>query len=138
MRRRPPSPSQPWRTFLANHADQIMAADFFVVPTVTFRRLFVLVVLAHDRRRIVHIAVTARSTAAWTSQQLRNAFPDDQAPRYLVHNRDRAFAAVARHDRPYEHRRGPLWFSKTQFGGSPATCKCDSVDGLRYCAFGNA
>ena len=53
MRRHPPSPSQTWRTFLTNHAHQIMAADFFVVPTVTFRLLFVLVVLAHDRRRIV-------------------------------------------------------------------------------------
>jgi transposase InsO family protein len=72
-----------------------VAADFFVVPTVTFRLLFVLVVLAHDRRRIVHTAVTAHPTAAWTSQQLRNAFPDDQAPRYLVHDRDGAFAAVA-------------------------------------------
>ena len=53
MRRHQTSPSQSWRTFLTNHADQIMAADFFVVPTVTFRLLFVLVVLAHDRRRIV-------------------------------------------------------------------------------------
>ena len=52
MRRRRPSPSQAWRTILTNHADQIMAADFFVVPTMTFRLLFVLVILAHDRRRI--------------------------------------------------------------------------------------
>jgi putative transposase len=72
-----------------------MAADFFVVPTVTFRLLYVLVVLAHDRRRIVHVAVTAHPTAAWTAQQFRNAFPDDQAPRYLLHDRDGAFAAVA-------------------------------------------
>jgi len=72
-----------------------MAADFFVVPTVTFRLLFVLVVLAHDRRRITHVAVTAHPTAAWTAQQLRNAFPEDQAPRYLVHDRDGAFASVA-------------------------------------------
>ena len=57
-----------------------MAADFFVVPTVTFRLRFVLVVLADDRRRIVHVAVTDHPTAAWTAQQLRNAFPDDQAP----------------------------------------------------------
>jgi transposase InsO family protein len=93
--RRPPSPSQSWRTFLTNHAGQIMAADFFVVPTVTFRLLFVLVVLAHDRRRIVHVAVTDNPTAAWTAQQLRNAFPDDQGPKYLLHDRDSAFAAVA-------------------------------------------
>lgn len=95
MRRHQTSPSQSWRTFLTNHAGQIMAADFFVVPTVTFRLLFVLVVLAHDRRRIVHAAVTAHPTAAWTAQQLRNAFPDDRAPKYLIHDRDGAFAAVA-------------------------------------------
>ena len=64
MRRDQTSPSQSWRTFLTNHRGQIMAADFFVVPTVTFRLLVVLVVLAHDRRRIVHIAVTAHPTAA--------------------------------------------------------------------------
>ena len=90
--RRPPS--QTWRTFLANHATQIMAADFFVVPTITYRLLFVLIILAHDRRRVVHVAVTAHPTAAWTAQQLREAFPEDHAPRYLLHDRDNAFAAV--------------------------------------------
>ena len=95
MRRHARPPSQTWRTFLANHAKQIMAADFFVVPTVTFRLLFVLVILAHDRRRIVHVAVTDHPTAAWTAQQRRNAFPDDEAPRYLLHDRDAVFAAVA-------------------------------------------
>lgn len=68
------------RTFLANHVGQIMAADFFVVPIVTYRLSFVLVILAHDRRRIVHVAVTDRPTAAWTAQQLRDAFPENQAP----------------------------------------------------------
>ena len=91
-RRRPPS--QTWRTFLANHVTQMMAADFFVVPTITYRLLFVLVILAHHRRRVVHVAVTAHPTAAWTAQQLREAFPEDQAPRYLLHDRDGAFAAV--------------------------------------------
>ena len=71
-----------------------MAADFFVVPTITYRLLFVLIILAHDRRRVVHVAVTAHPTAAWTAQQLREAFPEDRAPRYLLHNRDNAFAAV--------------------------------------------
>src|SRR5918992_889111 len=80
--RRPPS--QTWRTFLTNHRDHLMAADFFVVPTVTYRLLFVLVLLAHDRRRIVHIAVTAHPAAAWTAQQLREACPWDSAPRYLI------------------------------------------------------
>ena len=89
-RRRPPS--QTWRTFLANHIGQIIAADFFVVPTATGRLLFVLVILAHERRRIVHMAVTEHPTAAWTSQQLREAFPWDQSPRYVVRDRDHAFA----------------------------------------------
>ena len=71
-----------------------MAADFFVVPTVTYRMLFVLVILAHNRRRIVHVAVTDHPTAAWTARQLRNAFPDDQAPRYLLHDRDAGFTDV--------------------------------------------
>ena len=94
MPRRDKPPSQPWRTFLANHVSQIVAADFFVVPTVTYRLLFVLVILAHDRRRIVHVAVTDHPTAAWTAQQLRNAFPEDQVPRYPLHDRDTAFTDV--------------------------------------------
>src|ERR671911_1596953 len=93
---RPTTPrSQSWRTFLANHRQQIAAADFFVVPTVTFRLLFVLVILAHERRRIVHVAVTEHPTAAWTAQQLRNAFPEHEAPAYLLHDRDAIFAGVA-------------------------------------------
>jgi len=90
MRRRQP-PSQTWRTFLTNHVGQLMAANFFVVPTVTYRLLFVLVLLAHDRRRIVHVAVTAQPTAAWTAQQLREACPWETAPRYLIRDRDHAF-----------------------------------------------
>ena len=91
MGRRRQPPSQTWRTFLRNHIGQIVAADFFVVPTATYRLLFVLVLLAHDRRRIRHVAVTAHPTAAWTAQQLREAFPWDEAPRYLLHDRDHAF-----------------------------------------------
>jgi putative transposase len=94
LARRATPPSQPWRTFLANHVQQIVAADFFVVPTATCRLLFVLVLLAHERRRIVHVAVTAHPTAAWTAQQFREAFPWDQAPRYLIHDRDLTFQAV--------------------------------------------
>src|SRR5215211_3026303 len=86
MRRHSRPPSQTWRTFLTNHATQIMAVDFFVVPTVTFRMLFVLVILAHERRRIVHVAVTEHPTAGWTAQQLRNAFPGHDAPAYLLHD----------------------------------------------------
>src|SRR6266851_4585326 len=79
------------RTFLRNHIGQIVAADFFVVPTATYRLMFVLVLLAHDRRRIRHVAVTAHPTAAWTAQQVREAFPWDEAPRYLIHDRDHLF-----------------------------------------------
>ena len=91
--RRPPS--QTWRTFLANHIGQLMAADFFVVPTATCRLLFVLVILAHERRRVVHVAVSDHPTAAWTAQHLRKAFPWDEAPRYLLRDRDHAFTAWA-------------------------------------------
>ncbi len=94
-RRHPRPPSQTWRTFLTNPASQIVAADLFVVPAVTFRLLFVLVILAHDRRRIIHADVSAHPTAGWIAQQLRNAFPEERAPRYLVPDRDGAFAAVA-------------------------------------------
>ena len=87
-------PSQTWRTFLTNHAGQIMAADFFVVPTATYRLLFVLVILAHHRRRVVHVAVTAHPTAAWTAPQLREAFPGDEVPPYLMRDRDHAFAGL--------------------------------------------
>ena len=86
-------PSQTWRTFLANHLQQIAAADFFVVPTATCRLLFVLVILAHERRRVVHVAVTAHPTAAWTTQQRRETFLWTEAPRCLVHDRDSAFYA---------------------------------------------
>ena len=90
MRRRRP-PSQTWRTFLTNHIDQIVAADFFVVPTATGRLLVVLMMLAHERRRVVHMAVTDHPSAAWTRQQLREAFPWDQPPRYVLRDRDHAF-----------------------------------------------
>jgi len=92
--RRVTPPPQAWRTFLANHVKQIVAADFFVVPTATYRLLFVLVLLAHDRRRIVHVAVTEHPTAAWTAQQFREAFPWDHSPRYVIHDRDLAFQAA--------------------------------------------
>ncbi len=67
VRRRPP-PSQTWRTFLTNHVGQLVAIDFFVVPTLTCRVLFVFIVLVHERRRILHVNVTDHPTAAWTAQ----------------------------------------------------------------------
>ena len=80
--------SQTWKTFLKNHMPELVSADFFVVPTATFRLLFVFLVLSHDRRRILHWGVTAHPTAEWTAPQLRYAFPWDTAPRYLLHDRD--------------------------------------------------
>jgi putative transposase len=79
---------------VADHVDQLVAADFFVVPTATCRLLFVLVLLAHDRRGIVHVAVTEHPTTAWTAQQFRDAFPWDELPRYLIRDRDHAFDHV--------------------------------------------
>jgi len=73
-------PSQSWRTFLTIIANKSLRADFFVVPTATCRLLFVLVILAHERRRVVHVAVTDQPTAAWTAQQLREAFPGTKLP----------------------------------------------------------
>jgi len=85
-------PSQTWRIFLENHAQQLVSIDFFTVPTIRFQVLYVFLVLAHDRRRILHFNVTAHPTAEWTGQQLREAFPFDQLPRYLLRDRDRIFA----------------------------------------------
>jgi len=81
-------PSQTWRTFLDNHIGDIAAIDFFVVPTVRFQLLYCFIVLRHDRRRVVHFNVTTHPTARWTAQQLINAFPYDEAPRFMIRDRD--------------------------------------------------
>jgi len=88
MPRRPTPPSQTWRTFLQNHLTDLVSIGFFVVPTATFRVLYVFVVLLHHRRQVVHFNVTDSPTAAWTAQQIVEAFPDDSAPRYLLRDRD--------------------------------------------------
>src|SRR5215470_16606657 len=88
MVRQPRPPSQRWRTFLNNHVKDSVAADFFVVPTVSFRVLFVFVALAHHRRRVIHFNVTEHPTSEWTTQQIAEAFPWDSAPRYLLHDHD--------------------------------------------------
>jgi putative transposase len=90
-------PSQTWRTFLANHIGDLVSIDFFTVPTARLRILFVLVVLAHHRRRVVHFNVTEHPTAHWTAQQLVDAFPDDSAPAYLLRDRDRVYGQPFRH-----------------------------------------
>ena len=86
-------PSQTWRTFLDNHVKSLVSVDFFTVPTIRFQVLYVFVVLAHERRRILHFGVTACPTAEWTAQQLREAFPWETAPRYLLRDRDQIFGA---------------------------------------------
>jgi transposase InsO family protein len=91
MRRLRKPPSQTWRTFLQNHVSQIVSVDFFTVPTIRFQVLYVFLILAHDRRRIVHFNVTSHPTSEWTSQQLRNAFPFEHFPRYLLRDRDAIF-----------------------------------------------
>jgi len=88
MRRTSPRPSPTWRTFRAAHARNIVAVDFFLVPTLTFRLLFVFVVLRHDRRELLHLHVTDHPTAGWTARQILQAFPDETAPRYLLRDRD--------------------------------------------------
>ncbi len=87
--RKPPSPA--WRTFLDNHVKDLVAVDFFVVPTATFGVLFGFLVLAQDRRRVLHFNVTANPTAEWTARQLVQAFPEETAPRILVRDRDRIY-----------------------------------------------
>jgi hypothetical protein len=82
-------PSQTWRTFLTNHVGTLSSIDFFTVPTATFRVLYVFVVLAHDRRRVLHFNVAEYPTAAWTAQQIVEAFPEASAPKYLMRDRDR-------------------------------------------------
>jgi transposase InsO family protein len=88
MVRNPKPPSQTWKTFLNNHVSQLASVDFFTVHTVGFEILFVFIVLAHDRRRVVHFNVTAHPTTAWTAQQMLEAFPFDTAPKYLLRDRD--------------------------------------------------
>ena len=87
VRQRKP-PSQSWRAFLSDHAHNIVSIDFFTVPTATFRVLYVFVVLDNARRRIVHFNVTESPTAAWTGQQIVEAFPWDTAPKYMIRDRD--------------------------------------------------
>ena len=93
-RRRPPS--QTWRTFLNNHLATMVSMDFFTVSTLTGRTLFVLVLLSHERRRVVHVDVTDHPTATWTAQQVVEAFPDDRAPRWLLRDRDSIYSEAFR------------------------------------------
>src|SRR6266550_1692952 len=95
MPKRPPGQprgDQRWSTFLKNHAKAILACDFFVVVTATFRMLYVFVVIKHGTRRLAHVNVTANPTADWTLQQLRAVVGEEGAQQYLIHDRDKIFA----------------------------------------------
>jgi len=94
MRRSSPRPSSTWRTFLEAHIRDIVAVDFFVVPTLTFHLLFGFLILRHNRRELVHVNVTDHPTAAWAAQQLVESFPEETAPKYLLRDRDAIYGAA--------------------------------------------
>ncbi len=96
MVRRRGTPSQNWRTFMRNHAEGIAAIDMFVVASASFRLLYVMIILAHDRRKIMRTAVTEHPTASWLSRQVTEAFPWDTAPRFLVRDRDASYGSYFR------------------------------------------
>jgi hypothetical protein len=87
-------PSQGWLTFLRNHAPDIAAMDLFVVPTIGFDLLYAFVIVRLDRRDLVWINVTANPTAEWVARQIAAAFPWNEAPRYMIRDRDRIYGAV--------------------------------------------
>ena len=91
MARRGRGPSQTWKTFLRNHTAGVAAMDFLIVPTIGFRLLFVLVILRHQRRRLISLSVTANPTAEWIARQITEAFPWDSAPTHLIRNRDASY-----------------------------------------------
>jgi len=91
---RPPSPT--WRAFLKNHVPDLVSIDFFTVPTINFKVLFVLLVLSHHRRKVIHFNVTENPTAQWAAQQMVEAFPWDSAPKYLLRDRDAIFGETFR------------------------------------------
>jgi putative transposase len=90
MKRAPrdPEPAKRWRAFLRNHREAIVAMDFFTVPTITFGVLYCFFIISHDRRRILHFNVTKHPTSRWIVQQLREAFPFESAPGFLIFDRD--------------------------------------------------
>jgi putative transposase len=88
------TPSPTWKTFLKNHVNDLVSIDFFIVPTIRFKLLFVLIVLAHPRRKVLHFNVTENPTAQWTGQQIVEAFPWDCAPKYLLRDRDAIYGSA--------------------------------------------
>jgi putative transposase len=90
------APSPTWKAFLKNHVHDLVSIDFLIVPTIRFKLLFVLIVLAHSRRKVLHFNVTANPTAQWTAQQIVEAFPWDSAPKYLLRDRDAIYGGEFR------------------------------------------
>ena len=88
------SPSPTWKAFLTNETKTMASIDFFTVPTATFRVLYVFVILLHERRRVVHFNVTENPSGAWTTQQIVEAFPWDNAPKYLIRDNDRIYSKM--------------------------------------------
>src|SRR5205823_7375493 len=89
---------QGWRTFLRNHAQDVAAMDLFVVPTIGFDLLYAYVIVRLDRRELVWISVTTHPTAEWVARQITEAFPWNEAPRYMIRDRDRIYGAVVHVD----------------------------------------
>jgi len=87
-------PSQNWKTFLRNHLSSMVSVDFLIVPTLNFHLLYVFIVLSHHRRRVLHFNVAAAPSAAWTAQQLREAFPFTSPPKYLLRDRDSIYGLL--------------------------------------------
>jgi hypothetical protein len=117
MARRGRGSSQTWRTFLRNHAAGIAAMDFLIVPTVGFRLLFILVILRHQRRRLISLSMTTNPTAEWIARQITDAFPWNDAPAHLIRDRDgsyghavtRRLAAMGIRDHPTAPRSAARW-----------------------------
>jgi putative transposase len=95
--RKPPTAKQKqsWKTFLDNHRKGIWAMDFCCVPTITFKVLYVLIIISHDRRRIEHFSVTSNPTSAWVAQQIKETTPFGEGPEYMIHDNDTIFTAGA-------------------------------------------
>lgn len=86
--------SQGWKTFVRNHADAVASCDFLIVPTIGFKLLYAFVVLAHDRRRLLQLAVTSHPTSEWAAKQITEAFPWDEAPKTLIRDNDAIYGSV--------------------------------------------
>ena len=120
-----PRGDQRWSSFLRNHASAILACDFCVVVTATFRLFYILIVMEHKNRRIVHCNVTAHPTAAWTLQQLREAIPSDHRYRFLIHDRDSIFSP----DLDQSISRMGLCVLRTPWRSPKANSLCERVIG---------